>query len=76
MVRWFGVGCVWCLVAVRAVTFMRVMAKVFGVIGLALSVRLLFDLMNVDLGVSTIFPVLNFFVVGLLILASVLALLG
>lgn len=76
MVCWFGFGCVWCLVAVRAAAVLRVLVKVLGVLGLVLSVRFLWDLMSVDFGVASVFPVLNYFVVGLLVLASILALLS
>jgi hypothetical protein len=76
MVRRFGVGCVWWLVAARAVVVLRIAVKVLGVLGLALSAKMLVDLLSVDFGMATIFPALNFFVVGLLILASVLALLS
>jgi len=64
------------LVAVRAVVILRVAAKLLGVLGLALSAKMLVDLLSVDFGIAAVFPVLNFFVVGLLILASVLALLS
>jgi len=64
------------LVAVRAAAVLRVLVKVLGVLGLVLSVRFLWDLMSVDFGVASVFPVLNYFVVGLLVLASILALLS
>ena len=55
---------------------LRIAAKVLGVLGLALSAKMLLDLLSVDFGIATVFPVLSFFIVGLLILASVLALLS
>lgn len=58
------------------VVVLRVVAKVLGVLGLILSVKLLFDLASVDFGVVSVFPVLGFFFLGLLVVASVLALLS
>ncbi len=76
MVCWFGFGWVCCLATPRVAVVLRIVAKVLGVLGLVLSLRLLFDFVSVEFGVASVFPAVFFFVILLLLVASVLALLS
>ncbi len=64
------------MAAPRVGVVLRIVVKALGVLGLVLSLRLLFDFVSVEFGFASVFPAVGFFVLVLLLVASVLALLS